>query len=276
MRSYLRTPITLLSGVCAALIGWAAPTPTLALDPAQAIITDSRIKTLVYNPNDVYRIVTHFGYQTNVEFGRNEEIQTISLGDRIGWQIIPAGQRLFIRALEDSAETNMTVVTNKRAYQFDLKAVEPGSANNDELVYVARFYYPDEETLRRASTPPAATSAGAANNASANTAAATAPVSLEAIKGAVSAASSYNLNYSFTGPDNYAPLRIFDDGATTFFKLRPAVSGAAPVITLVNPDGSETPARTEAAGEFVKIPTIAKRFSIRYGESVICVFNEAL
>jgi hypothetical protein len=79
---------------------------------AQPITTDSRIKTLVFNPNEVFTITTHYGYQSNIEFGPKEVIDTISVGDRIGWQITPAGRRLFIRAQEENAHTNMTVITN--------------------------------------------------------------------------------------------------------------------------------------------------------------------
>lgn len=111
------------------------------------IASDSRIKTFVYNENDVYRLLTHYGYQLNIEFGNKEEIETISVGDRTGWQIIPAGSRLFVRGMEDKAHTNMTVVTNRHAYQFDLYASPPGEQGWDELVYVVRFYYPEDQNM---------------------------------------------------------------------------------------------------------------------------------
>lgn len=114
------------------------------------IATDSRIKTFVYNENDVYRLLTHYGYQLNIEFGNKEEIETISVGDRTGWQIIPAGQRLFVRGMEDKAHTNMTVVTNRHAYQFDLYSSPPGEQGWDELVYVVRFYYPEDQDIQTA------------------------------------------------------------------------------------------------------------------------------
>ena len=130
--------VRLSAVLCLALfcMGFTAGTP---------ITTDSRIKTFVYNENDVYRLTTHYGYQLNIEFGKKERIQTISVGDRAGWQIVPSGQRLFVRAMQDKAHTNMTVVTNKRAYQFDLYSAQPNNKGWDELVYVVRFYYPDDQ-----------------------------------------------------------------------------------------------------------------------------------
>ncbi len=103
---------------------------------------DGRIKMLEYHANDIYTVHTLYGYQTNVEFESEEQVQTISVGDRSMWQIIPAGNRLFIRPMDEDVATNMTVITNVRAYQFDLKAGKGTPKENPGLVYVVRFMYP--------------------------------------------------------------------------------------------------------------------------------------
>ena len=122
---------------------------------AQPITTDSRIKTLVFNPNEVFTVTTHYGYQSNIEFGPKEVIDTISLGDRIAWQITPAGRRLFIRAQEENAHTNMTVVTNVRAYQFDLRSSAADAVfGSEELTYVVRFFYPEDAAAGLTPPPP--------------------------------------------------------------------------------------------------------------------------
>lgn len=127
-------------------IGLLFTLPPLAADAlAQPVTSDSRIKTFVYNPNEVFTITTHYGYQSNIEFGVKESIETVSVGDRVAWQIIPAGRRLFIRAMEENARTNMTIVTNLRSYQFDLRSSSASAVFGSEaLTYVVRFYYPTE------------------------------------------------------------------------------------------------------------------------------------
>jgi type IV secretion system protein VirB9 len=139
---YLLLLCSLVSGANAYVTGTPVP-------------TDSRIKTFVYHANDVYRVLTHYGYQMNIEFGEDEEIDTISVGDRTGWQITPTENRLFIRAMDDKAHTNMTVITDQRSYQFDLYAAQPGEQGWDELVYVVRFYYPEEKPTQFAHAQPA-------------------------------------------------------------------------------------------------------------------------
>ena len=116
------------------------------VNAAQPITTDNRIKTYVYNENEVFLVVVHMGYQASIEFAKGEEIETLSIGDNYSWKITPVGRRIFIKPFEESIHTNMTVVTNKRTYQFDLasKSVDPDKIDM-ELAYVIRFYYPDEK-----------------------------------------------------------------------------------------------------------------------------------
>lgn len=106
------------------------------------LTTDSRIKTYVYSPNEVYLLVLHFGFQSSIEFGKNESIETITLGDSYAWKITPLGNRLFIKPMERDIRTNMTIITNRRTYQFDIVAKELENGAEKDLVYVMRFQYP--------------------------------------------------------------------------------------------------------------------------------------
>ncbi len=48
--------------------------------------------------------------------------------------------------MEDGAQTNMTLLTNKHSYQFDLKSLA-ADAKSGGNIYVARFIYPDDEAM---------------------------------------------------------------------------------------------------------------------------------
>jgi len=110
----------------------------------EPITTDNRIKTYVYNENEVYPLVIFYGYQTSIEFAIGEELSTISIGDSYSWSINPIGNRIFIKPLEENMHTNMTILTNKRSYQFDLFSKKSDGDFDKELVYVMRFYYPEQ------------------------------------------------------------------------------------------------------------------------------------
>ena len=224
-----------------------------ALAQQRPVITDSRVKTLVYNENDVYSLLTHYGYQSNIEFHPKERIQTVVLGDRVNWQIIPSGRRIFIRPLEENLHTNMTVVTSERSYQFDLRSNDGGTLKPDEeLVYVVRFYYPEDD----------------ARNLPAVYAGELSPQHGQPMM----AMPSINYRYSFSGPDALAPQKIFDDGQSTTLLLT-RQPGA---ITLTTPDGREVPvnASTQPDGTTL-VNVVAPRMTLHYGSQSVQIFNEA-
>lgn len=103
------------------------------------LTTDSRIKTYIYNHNEIYMLELKNGFQSYIEFGKNEAIETVSVGDNYSWKIMPLDQRLFIKPLEKNIRTNMTVVTNKRIYNFDLITLDENKKFN---TYVIKFIFP--------------------------------------------------------------------------------------------------------------------------------------
>ncbi|MDX1916592.1 MAG: TrbG/VirB9 family P-type conjugative transfer protein [Rickettsiaceae bacterium] len=118
------------------------PTRVVAFYEDLPVTRDSRIKTYIYNKSEVFMLILHFGYQSHIEFAEGEVPQTISVGDSFAWKITPLENRLFIRPLEKNIKTNMTIITNKRTYQFDLVAKELEEGMEEDLVYQIRFFYP--------------------------------------------------------------------------------------------------------------------------------------
>ena len=123
------------------------------------LTTDSRIKNYIYSPNEVYLLTLKTGFQSTVEFDKNESIETIMLGDPYAWQITPLNHRLFIKPTEANIHTNMTMITNRRIYHFDIVSIETLDKKNEhsvssemntstniseenDPVYVVRFQYP--------------------------------------------------------------------------------------------------------------------------------------
>jgi type IV secretion system protein VirB9 len=234
------------------------------------VATDSRIKTFVYSENDVFNLVTHYGYQSNIEFGISEEVQTISLGERSSWQIVPAGRRLFIRALTTNAHTNMTVITNKHAYQFDLTAVPAPTTPTEELAYVIRFFYPGD---KKNAVPAVYTDDVRSGGGYANASAASAPTAPPPAS-AAAAGTGYNYSYTFTGSDALAPVQLYDDGNSTYFKFRDA--SVSPTVAVVAQDGKETTLSARRSGDYWVVDTVAARFTVRQGNATVCVYNEKL
>lgn len=260
---------------------------TTAAHADQPITTDSRIKTLVYNANEVFNITTHYGYQSNIEFGDKETIETISMGDRVAWQVSPAGRRLFIRAQEENAHTNMTVITNQRAYQFDLRSSSADAVfGSEELTYVVRFYYPEDAAkgipmptpapvVRAAPTPVVASAplAPAVAIPPATTPAVLAPIPTGSLSAVAPVKPLFNYRYTYSGSNAIAPLKIFDDGKTTYFKF-PA--NVVPQIAVLSARGEALPVEARRTSDgLVAVSAVAPRFSLLQAQEQVIVYNEA-
>lgn len=221
---------------------------------------DSRIKVLIYDENDVYTITTKYGYQTNIVFAPSEEIETISVGDRSLWQIIPAGNRMFIRPMEDNVITNMTVLTNRRSYQFDLKSAS--SDKDTSVIYVAKFIYennkPQMDTpvvmppVPHATVPPQATEGPGITH----------PV-------------HPNYNYTFSGPDELAPLQVYDDGKVTYIAY-PDAWPSLPAVYEVNSKGQEAKAGYLSKNGVMAMDAVAGEWVLKHKTGTVHIYNEIL
>ena len=112
---------------------------------------DPRLVTRAYNSNEVVTVSGKLGVQATIGFAENEKIENVAVGDSKMWQITPnkRANLLFVKPLESGARTNMTVVTDKRAYFFDLIA-----SVNAAPVYMLRFTYADKPSAPAAKPAP--------------------------------------------------------------------------------------------------------------------------
>lgn len=220
------------------------------------IASDSRIKTFVYNENEVYSIVLQYGYQTSIEFSEGEEIKNISIGNNYAWQLTPLGRRLFIKPLEENIATNMTVLTNMgRAYQLDVRTM-PGSGGIDkELAYVVRFYYPQNGI-----------DSGTARSTLYN----------EEMKGVdcIGNKPAINFNYTLIGSKEIAPLQVFDNGCTTFFKF-PLICDGVPLCISAFKNGKLQLLEVYKYNEYYAVDTVAKDFVIDINKQQVKVHNQS-
>ena len=100
-------------GLWAALTAQAYPEPG-SLDP--------HIQRILFEPEQVVALRGALGWQMMIEFGADERIENVSIGDSQAWQVTPnkRARMLFLKPLIKNASTNMTVVTSQRRYAFEL------------------------------------------------------------------------------------------------------------------------------------------------------------
>ena len=242
------------------------------------VTTDSRIRTLVYNANEVYQLKFHYGYQSYIEFSSDEDIEMISIGESFAWRLTPAGRRLFVRPLEIGAHTNMTIITNKRTYQFDIASAEYDGRADEQLVYVVRFYYPELAVPLPIPPQLSQPNPGFKSPAHPEVKKTIAPQFIDQkLKGVLDTdGKNLNFRYSITGRSNkITPLKVFDDGRETFFQFKDD-NLVVPNISTVSVAGLETPLGYVVRDGFIVVETTAPQFTLRLGSELLCIFNEKI
>jgi type IV secretion system protein VirB9 len=249
----------------AALLACSFFTPAFAqADDDMNLPIDARVKLLMYDEADIYTITTRYGYQTNLVFSGSEEVQTISVGDRSLWQIIPSGNRLFIRPMADDVTTNMTILTNKHSYQFDLKSLPADVSKGN--IYVAKFVYPED----RPQLPPPPPAPPPAPPVALMPAMPPPPPPVVTL-----APLQANYHYTYQGPDALAPRQVYDDGNSTYFQW-PSDAQPLPKIYVVHPGGSETLVTPYLKDGKMVVDTIAAKFALKSPGGTVYVYNELL
>lgn len=258
--------------------------PSSSFSRNAPITTDSRIRTLVYNANEVYELKFYYGYQSFIEFADDEEIEMISIGEAFAWRLTPAGKRLFVRPLEIAGHTNMTIITNRRTYHFDIRSGEYDGKADEELVYTVRFFYP--QIGQPLPIPPRLS---APNAAAPKPEIAKIPLENAIIKTPISRARvdeplpnvigrnpdkvKLNFDFSLAGKsDKITPTKVYDDGRETFFQFADR-NLIIPSINLVDVHGGEQPLNYIIRDGFVVVPTLGKQFTLRLADSLLCVYN---
>jgi len=238
--------------VLATLASMAISTGAQAAREPRPIKIDHRVRTIIYQPDEVYKFTGHYRYQSSIEFAKDEKIETISMGDSTAWMINPVGNRMFLKPIEQDATTNMTLITNKRTYLFELHARDTDDINDPGMTFIVRFIYQDEADMQ---------SVGQGLDA-------VPTLDMKENPG------KYNFKYTIAGPDTTAPIRIFDDGEFTYFEFRDK-NTEVPAFFWVDDQGNESLINYRTRGDYIVVERVASRFTLRHGPDVICVFNEA-
>lgn len=217
---------------------------------------DSRIKTFTYHEAEVYQLRGHYGYSTVIEFSSRERIETVSMGDSESWQVLPTKSRpnvLLIKPLEENAQTNMTVMTTKRIYTFELSASKAISHRSSDLAFRIKFMYPEETDMELANI-------GSMADASYDP--------LQGTEGG-----DWNFDYSYSGDKRLRPKRAFDDGVFTYFQFEDFE--VMPAIFSVDENRNESLVNYNIQGNYLVVNSTNSQFTLRDGSTATCIFNDA-
>jgi len=228
---------------------------------------DTRVREVVYNPRDVVRIIGAYGYSTQICFAEDEVIEHTVVGDTLAWSIDPieGANLLFIKPKEQNANTNMTVVTNKRTYDFELVAA---AAEERRAYFKVSFKYPAEDQRTRDALlerTEQALKVARQEQAILRTQLDNA-VALANTLRAAEIPVRRNLNYWWAGDAKIKPDEAFDDGTFTYIRFRG--QREFPAVYLERERGKESLVNTTIKGDTIVIQRVAGRYVLRKGDAV--------
>jgi type IV secretion system protein VirB9 len=222
--------------------------PSTVSAVAPTAFTDSRIRTVAYAADEVYRLRGFVGYQIDLEFDTDESFVGLGSGDLEGLTFTAEGNHLFLKPRSGGVDTNLTVLTNRRTYHFDYVSSEHLSdAITGDVIYVLRFAYPQRQSEQTAAA-------------------------LEQRLATAAETRGHNRNYSYRGSPELKPIAAWDDGVE--MRLRFASQQELPAVFVSNDDGSESLLNFSVDAGEVVVQRVARHFVVRRGRLRGCIFNE--
>ncbi|WP_410468922.1 P-type conjugative transfer protein VirB9 [Agrobacterium tumefaciens] len=248
-----------------AFVLFASVTSVLALEIPRSASQDSRVRFVNYQPFNITRVVGTLRSSVQVEFASDEEIVHVALGNSVAWEVAPAGNILFLKPRENQPVTNISVVTTRRdgstrSYQMEL-TVRDGSVEAGQNTYFyVKFRYPEDEAAFRRQQAASRALAAQAKEA-------------DNVLALHEAYGPRNWRYSAQGSQALEPQSVYDNGKITTFAF--IGNQEMPAIYMENSDGSESLVPKSVDGNLVMVHAISRKFILRRGKDVLCVFNEA-
>jgi type IV secretion system protein VirB9 len=230
---------------------------------APALAEDPRLVERLYSEDEVVRIEGRANVQATIRFGEDEHIENVAIGDSNAWQVTPnrRANLLFIKPLSERAATNMTVVTDKHTYFFDLVA-NPAHRN---ALYVLAFTYPDEPAPEQRAEADGTAPAGPGTLSAVELTAASDPY-------AVVDPAQLNFAWEPKGDRALLPTQIYDDGSATFLAWPPGTP--LPAILVKDHEGSEGPVNYAVRGDTLVVDGVPREIVLRSGEDSATLTNQ--
>src|ERR1700730_6344250 len=103
---------------------------------------DSRIRTALYDGEQVYRLRGFVGYQIDLEFEMGESFVGLAAGDIEGLACFGEDNNLFLTPKAPKVPTKLTVLPSRRHDHFEYTAIaqRPG-VDDQDVTFALRFTY---------------------------------------------------------------------------------------------------------------------------------------
>jgi type IV secretion system protein VirB9 len=211
---------------------------------------DPRLRVVDYRPTLILPLTVFVGYHVHFEFAPGEYFVNLGAGDTSSLDVGAEGNHLLLKPKQPNGGTNLTILTNRRTYFIDYRALSR-PPHGDEAVYSIVFRYPDAaQPVVAATQDPAA----------------------DGLLGAPRP--QLNGDYWYCGSPSLRPIAAVDDGLQLRLSFPP--HAALPAVYAQESDGEESLVNTHVEDDAVVVHRLAVRLVLRRGREVGCVVDRSV
>jgi P-type conjugative transfer protein TrbG len=207
--------------------------PLMRVDEANAAATREPVKAgyvnaiqvYPYSSGALYRLYAAINQVSDVALQPGEKLVSVSTGDTVRWIVgdttsgggTTAQVHILVKPIAPDLKTNLLITSERRTYHLELESTESTSMSSlswtypeDELIAIKKR---NDEVSVAASLPLAG----------------------------VESFDQLNFRYRIVGVANFAPARVFDDGAKVYIQFASSLpQGEAPPLFVQGSNGAPT------------------------------------
>lgn len=239
---------------------------------------DPRLVVFAYDPNALYPVNTTFNRFTHVQFEAGEKIVGSYINDETEWEqkVSVTGSDILVRPRIKGVQGSLSVITDKRRYQFDLLEIS-GCAGESRYQRVSWSYAQgsyESGSYESSLTPPV----GAAAGSGAQHPVAPKGETKDAEPGQSAAAfrvDRINSAYEVEGDESLRPQTVMDDGQRTLIKFS-SETRLRPVLFAVSPTGEAEAVEYHPSGSAFLVNRVFEHGALlRLGKREVRIRNKA-
>lgn len=215
---------------------------------------DKRIRHASYKEGEVYHVDAQVGLTTHLKFAEDEVFEQWYSGDSEAFLLTSHKNYVALKPVVEISNTNILVITNKRAYNLFIHIEDAHG------FYGVHFNYPQEEAKRELEKKTLAETQDLLD-----------PKNQKNL--CALGAKQCNVAYIGAGSKYIRPTEVFDNGTHTFFYFPERVD--IPAVFRVRRDESERLTQPITIGNWLVIPRVQESWTLRLGDEVLCVKNNA-
>lgn len=230
-------------------------------DAARAIPApkENRIVRYTYSPDVIFRIMTLPNLHTHIELGDDEGVkETPTIGDSAQWRVSGGPRNLYVKPLRNELETSLTIVSNKRTYQFQLIS---GSKSESQVFQKVSFIYPERELEVKLRKEEGVAVVEAEQNR----------LSSQVISRDVDPA-ALDFGYEIKGNAPFRPTAAYTDGKFTFLPMPNTQD--APAIFLLDEEGKPSLINYQVKDRMIVVERMANRLLLKLGDAEVRVLRK--